>query len=145
MTYTRRVVLQTIGAGTVGCMMAACVGGNSEGNVPAGKAEMCGDRALCVDLRENPELAEVGGILFFSQAPGRKIFVMRTPEGQLRAVSAICTHQGCTVEWDGSEGFDCPCHGSRFTATGAVTRGPALAPLRGFTTTLEGDLLTIML
>ena len=144
MTCTRRVVLQTIGVGTVGCMIAACGGDGTGGNVPGGQATMCGTN-LCLSLAENPELAAVGGILFFSQAPGRQIFVMRVSETELRALSALCTHQACTVAWDGAASFDCPCHGSQFDAVGNVTRGPARAPLRTFTTMLEGDQLTIML
>src|SRR5262245_35501311 len=74
MTCTRRVVLQTIGVGTVGCMMGC--NGDTEGSVPAGKATMCGPN-LCVSLTENPDLAGVGGIYLFSQATGKKIFLMR--------------------------------------------------------------------
>ncbi len=146
MTCTRRVVLKTIGVGTVGCVMAAaCSGDGTEGNVPAGTATMCGSN-LCLSLAANPDLAEAGGILLFSQAPGRKIFVMRLPDGTLRAMSALCTHQGCTVEWDeAGRKFDCPCHGSQFTEAGAVTEGPAFTPLRTFMTMLDGDQLTIML
>lgn len=143
MTCTRRVVLQTIGAGAVGCLMG-CDGSGGEGNVPLGKAAMCGSN-LCLSLADNPELAEPTGVLFFTQAPGRKIFVMRTGDTTFRAVSAICTHSGCTIEWDGAAKFDCPCHGSQFTPMGTVMRGPAAAPLRVFTTTLEGDQLTIVL
>jgi len=143
MTVTRRVVLQTIGAGAVGCMMG-CDGEGGEGNVPSGKAEMCGTN-LCLSLADNPELADPGGILFFTQAPGRKIFVMRVSETELRAVTAVCTHAGCTINWDGSSGFDCPCHGSQFMATGAVKRGPATQPLRVFTTMLVEGQLTIVL
>jgi glycine/D-amino acid oxidase-like deaminating enzyme len=61
---------------------------------------------------------------------GRKVAVSRGPEGDLRAVSAACTHMGCTVSWNGAEGtWDCPCHGSRFAPDGSVLHGPALRPL----------------
>jgi Rieske Fe-S protein len=143
MTCTRRVVLQTIGVGTVGCMMGC--NGDTEGSVPAGKATMCGPN-LCVSLSENPDLAGIGGIYLFSQATGKKIFLMRVSETELRALSAFCTHQSCVVDWvDGAERFECPCHGSQFTAAGAVMRGPAAMPLRTYTTMLDGDQLTIML
>ena len=144
MTCSRRVVLQVIGAGAVGCMIGCDDGGGGEGGVPLGKAAMCGND-LCLSLAENPELTMAGGILFFTQAPGRKIFVMRISDTELRAVSGICTHAGCTISWDGTSEFDCPCHGSQFMATGAVKRGPATAPLRVFTTMLAGDQLTIVL
>jgi Rieske Fe-S protein len=96
-------------------------------------------------IAENPDLAAPGGILFFSQAPGKKIFVVRVSETEFRALSARCTHQGCTVEWDGAEKFVCPCHDSQFTATGGLVKGPALAALGAFPTVLDGDQLTIML
>ena len=44
------------------------------------------------------------------------------------ALSLVCTHLGCIVE-DASNGFACPCHGSRFDANGKVTHGPAAKPL----------------
>jgi cytochrome b6-f complex iron-sulfur subunit len=47
----------------------------------------------------------------------------------LYAISAICTHLGCTVGSQASGGFFCPCHGSRFDPTGAVVAGPAPRPL----------------
>jgi cytochrome b6-f complex iron-sulfur subunit len=104
---------------------------------------MCGNN-LCVSLTENPELAEVGAVLLFTQGTGQAVYVMRVSETELRAISAICTHQACTVEWDTAEKFVCPCHGSQFSETGAVLRGPAPTPLRTFPTSLAGDVLTIM-
>jgi len=124
-------------------MMPAC-GGDDEGGVPAGKGTMCGNN-LCLSLAENQDLMTVGGILFFNQVPGEKIFVMRVSESEFRALSAICTHTGCTVEWNGSERFDCPCHGSQYDATGMVTRGPAPRSLRTFTPELAGDQLTVLI
>lgn len=50
--------------------------------------------------------------------------------GRVRAFSTVCPHASCDVEWNGGErSWDCPCHGSRFTADGAVINGPAVEPL----------------
>ncbi|HXK39222.1 MAG TPA: FAD-dependent oxidoreductase, partial [Candidatus Paceibacterota bacterium] len=55
-----------------------------------------------------------------------KIAVYRDEEGKLHKYSAKCTHMGCVVRFNSSEKtWDCPCHGSRFKATGEVYSGPA--------------------
>lgn len=55
-----------------------------------------------------------------------KIAVYRDAQGQLHAFSASCPHLGCVVSWNRAEqSWDCPCHGSRFDATGHLISGPA--------------------
>jgi glycine/D-amino acid oxidase-like deaminating enzyme/nitrite reductase/ring-hydroxylating ferredoxin subunit len=55
-----------------------------------------------------------------------KLAVYRAPDGFLHACSAVCPHLGAIVHWNPAEQtWDCPAHGSRFTATGEVFHGPA--------------------
>jgi Rieske Fe-S protein len=62
--------------------------------------------------------------------PTQHIAIYRNDEGQLHALSSVCTHRGCDVKWnDRDHVWDCPCHGSRFATTGAVLKGPAVRPL----------------
>jgi glycine/D-amino acid oxidase-like deaminating enzyme/nitrite reductase/ring-hydroxylating ferredoxin subunit len=59
-----------------------------------------------------------------------KLAVHREKSGQLHIVSAVCPHMKCIVKWNNAEmTWDCPCHGSRFKATGEVIEGPAYNPL----------------
>jgi glycine/D-amino acid oxidase-like deaminating enzyme/nitrite reductase/ring-hydroxylating ferredoxin subunit len=61
---------------------------------------------------------------------GAQIAAYRRLDGSLVLRSATCTHMGCTVAWNAAErSWDCPCHGSRFTAEGEVISGPAQTPL----------------
>jgi cytochrome b6-f complex iron-sulfur subunit len=59
-------------------------------------------------------------------ADGRA-FIKHDERG-LYAINAMCTHLGCLVK-PAPAGFACPCHGSQFTAAGAVMNGPATLPL----------------
>lgn len=61
---------------------------------------------------------------------GKRLAVYRDDAGQVHAVSAVCTHQGCLVAFNAVErSWDCPCHGSRFGLDGEVLDGPATKPL----------------
>jgi Rieske Fe-S protein len=61
--------------------------------------------------------------------PDRQLVVTRPSEGEVRVLSAVCTHQGCLVATVANGTISCPCHGSAFSLTGDVTSGPATRPL----------------
>jgi glycine/D-amino acid oxidase-like deaminating enzyme/nitrite reductase/ring-hydroxylating ferredoxin subunit len=64
------------------------------------------------------------------KAEGESFAAYRSPDGELFAVSPVCTHLGCKVHWNNVEtSWDCPCHGSRFRPDGTVIEGPAITPL----------------
>jgi Rieske Fe-S protein len=64
------------------------------------------------------------------QLGAEKIAVSCDSQGKRRAVSALCTHMGCVVNWNNAESsWDCPCHGSRFAPDGTVVHGPATKDL----------------
>jgi Rieske Fe-S protein len=77
------------------------------------------------DVDEIP--ADSGAIVRRGIAP---VAVYRDPAGRLQELSAVCPHLGCIVHWNrGERSWDCPCHGSRFDATGHVLNGPATRDL----------------
>jgi cytochrome b6-f complex iron-sulfur subunit len=71
------------------------------------------------------------------RVPGQNLFLLHDESG-FAVVSAVCTHLGCIVA-QGPEGFECPCHGSRFNRDGRVVQGPAPSPLFWFDLSLAPD------
>ena len=86
--------------------------------------------------------------------PDERLFVFR--EGNtFHAISAVCTHLGCTVRAEAlsnvqtadvggtkmrlTHRFLCPCHGSRYTGDGTNVSGPAPKPLAWFRLSLAPD------
>ena len=69
---------------------------------------------------------------------------MRTDATTVLAVSAICTHNGCTIDYVASDQtLRCPCHGAHFGADGHVISGPTNRRLRQYTTSLAANVVTI--
>lgn len=67
------------------------------------------------------------------------VFIVRTVES-LYALSSVCTHLGCQVNWLGAENkFKCPCHGSGYYKTGINFEGPTPRPLERFAISVAED------
>jgi len=94
-----------------------------------------------VDLsnQSNSALKTVGGFILT-----QGIYVICTAPSTYVALSSICTHQGCTVNYSsGSKQFSCPCHGGLFDITGKVLGGPPPSPLTQYKVAVTGTTLTI--
>ena len=83
----------------------------------------------------------IGKAIHIKDAQGAPGYIFRTKAGVF-AYSAICTHQGCTVNFNSDNGhFQCPCHGAEFDpANGAkVLAGPAPSPLTKIKISVQGN------
>ncbi|HZR23373.1 MAG TPA: Rieske (2Fe-2S) protein [Vicinamibacterales bacterium] len=87
-------------------------------------------------------LAAVGSAARVQTSAG-SVLVARTAQSTFSALTAICTHEGCTVDEFQGGTYECSCHGSQFSTSGAVVRGPAGSPLRSFATSYAAPNLTI--
>ena len=80
---------------------------------------------------ESFALVDVPGLNF-------PVYVHRHGADEYTAVLTRCMHRGCTVEpTDGR--LVCPCHGSEYTAAGAVLKGPTQRPLITYPVTTDAE------
>jgi glycine/D-amino acid oxidase-like deaminating enzyme/nitrite reductase/ring-hydroxylating ferredoxin subunit len=87
-------------------------------------AEQYADYITAGDIKSESELRPGEGAIMRNGIS--KIAIHRDEGGNLHKLSAVCPHLGCVVAWNSTEQtWDCPCHGSRFSAEGRVYQGPA--------------------
>jgi cytochrome b6-f complex iron-sulfur subunit len=93
---------------------------------------------------EIPEKDVPQGEAKFFDFGGASAVLVRKPGGDLIALSAVCTHLGCIVQWEkDKQDFLCPCHGGHYTAEGAVISGPPPKPLVKLPVTVTNGIITI--
>jgi menaquinol-cytochrome c reductase iron-sulfur subunit len=130
----------------------------------AGVVAICGQgvaslRALVPNVSyDAPTTVKLGPAREFPDGlkflPDERLFVFR--EGNTyHAISAVCTHLGCTVRAEAlsqpqtkdvggssmrlTHRFACPCHGSTYSGDGVNTGGPAPRPLAWYRLTVAQD------
>jgi Rieske Fe-S protein len=70
----------------------------------------------------------------------RRVLVLEDADGELHALDARCTHEGCTVRYVPGEALiSCACHNARFDLTGRVLAGPPPRPLRKHAVQRDAD------
>ena len=88
------------------------------------------------------ELAE--GEAKFIQFAGSAAVVVRKKGGALMALSAVCTHLGCIVQWQKErQEFLCPCHAGLYAAEGTVLSGPPPKPLQKLPVAMANGVITV--
>jgi len=87
------------------------------------------DRFRAEAIRSIAELQPAEGKIVNFE--GEKLAVYKDEKGKVTALSPVCTHAGCIIQWNAYEGsWDCPCHGGRFSVRGKVLCGPPVKDLQ---------------
>jgi len=103
------------------------------------KKGMLGAEKVVFAVNELPE----GEAKFFQYA-GSSAVLVKTKAGNFVALSAVCTHLGCIVQWEkDKQDFLCPCHAGHYSAEGAVLSGPPPKPLAKIPFTLAEGKITV--
>lgn len=129
---SRRSVLRSAaalgGSAAAAGLLAGCGSGGSAAPAAAGTLGAASE-------------VPVGGGAIFADA---QVVVTQPTEGEFRAFSSICTHQGCQVSEVTDAEIVCTCHGSRFSIEdGSPVSGPATEPLGAQQVSVEGDQLVL--
>jgi len=74
----------------------------------------------------------------------KAVYVTKDSQGQLRVLTSICPHLGCTVPWNKEKKqFVCLCHGATFTADGTRVSGPSLRGMDMLETSVQDGHLQV--
>ncbi len=86
--------------------------------------------------------ANSGRIFRFGSRPG---LLVKTPAGDLRAFSAICTHLDCTVQYrEDRQEIWCACHNGKYDLSGKNVSGPPPRPLEALEVKTRGDQIVVI-
>jgi Rieske Fe-S protein len=90
---------------------------------PGASVHYVADRLKKGEAKDPASLEPDTGALL--DVKGKKLAVYKDEQGELHVMSPVCQHLRCIVAWNAeAKTWDCPCHGSRYTATGKVLNGP---------------------
>jgi cytochrome b6-f complex iron-sulfur subunit len=97
--------------------------------------------SVTLDIQPGDVQANSGRIFKFGNRPG---ILIRTPAGELRAFSAVCTHLNCTVQYrpDLSHIW-CACHNGHFNLNGTNIGGPPPRPLEALAANVRGRQIVV--
>ncbi|OGK96468.1 MAG: plastoquinol--plastocyanin reductase [Candidatus Rokubacteria bacterium RIFCSPLOWO2_02_FULL_68_19] len=96
---------------------------------------------VTLPLKADEVKANTGQIFKFGNRPA---ILVRTPAGELRAFSAVCTHLNCTVQYRPDLGHIwCACHNGHFDLNGKNIAGPPPRPLDPYTVNVRGKQIVV--
>src|SRR5437773_9960761 len=157
--YTRREfcvhscqTLGTISLAAVTSAIAGCGGSPTSSSSSSGSSTLPSLRTIngtvsggtiTVTIDASSPLASTGSAALVATSSGN--FLVSRAGDAFTALTAVCTHEGCVVSNFANSTFECPCHGSQYTTSGAVVKGPATRALAQFRTSFANNVLTINL
>ncbi len=132
---SRRSFLDWLLATSLGATVVAALYPVFRFVIPPATAEATTNRVLAGNLKD---LAPNTGKIFrFGARPG---IVIRTPEGEVRAFSAVCTHLQCTVQYRPDlKQIWCACHDGHYDLQGTNVAGPPPRPLQRYEVAVASD------
>jgi cytochrome b6-f complex iron-sulfur subunit len=134
-TVGRRTFINWLLGTSLGATLAAALYPMLRFVIPPEVAESPTNRVLAGKLSELPP--NTGRVFRFGAKPG---ILLRTPSGEVRAFSAICTHLNCTVQYRPDfQHLWCACHNGHYDLQGKNIAGPPPRPLEAFKVDVVGD------
>jgi menaquinol-cytochrome c reductase iron-sulfur subunit len=142
-------VLLSLASASVGALLAVPVlryvfypvTANAEAPTWAAAGSVASLSGALTPVRHILDLNERDG---WQETASQPVVYLVNTGGQIKALSAICPHLGCTVPWDpGRNQFVCPCHGGTFSADGTYLSGPPRRSLDSLETKVSGGNLMV--
>jgi len=147
--YTRRefcwhsgqaLSLAAIASAITGCGGSSTSATSTLPNLPTINSSVS-NGAITLTIDASSPLASTGSAALIATSSGN--FLVSRAGDQFTALTAVCTHEGCVVSNFQSGTYECPCHGSQYSISGSVIKGPATRSLTTFVTSFANNVLTI--
>jgi Rieske Fe-S protein len=137
--WTRRAVTWLIGLG-LGSLVGSMLYSVLRFVIPPTAADASA-ASVRIPWKATEMEKNTGRIFRFGSKPG---ILVRTPAGDLRAFTAVCTHLACTVQYRPDlEHIWCACHNGHFDLFGKNIAGPPPRPLAAYVVNVKGDEVTV--
>jgi len=131
----RRTVLNYFLGSSIGATISAIVYPVIQFLIPPVVSEAAQSNVVAATANELPP--GTAKIFKFGSSPG---LLLRTPTGDVRAFSAVCTHLNCTVQYRADlEHIWCACHDGHYDINGKNISGPPPRPLEQYEVNVRGD------
>jgi cytochrome b6-f complex iron-sulfur subunit len=137
---TRRTFINWFLATTAGAFLLSVVYPVARYLVPPLDAESTA-AAVTLPVKAQDVKPNTGQIFKFGSKPA---ILVRTPSGELKAFSAVCTHLNCTVQYRADVSHIwCACHNGHYDLNGKNISGPPPRPLESFAVNARGNQIVV--
>ena len=148
---SRRNLLKIGAISAVSFLITACTKAVSSSSAPTSEAVVEDTQTPSVPEQTQTQggevvIAQVSALVAgegfnFKANDGTDAILFKTKDEKVYALSRICTHEGCSVEFDLAQNkLICPCHGATYEAPdGNVISGPTQRNLKKINVKIDGD------